>query len=136
MKSLKSLLLGLLFAASVSLVVYAASPTQVTVSTVAANGTGNGAAAFTAAGYPQITGTVKIRKLYLSNVLGTEAVDVTLYKNCTSSTAATAVWTGIVGSSAVVNVDWLPLGMAITSPCLNKGSNSGAGTVKAHISYE
>lgn len=140
MKSLKSLLLGLLVAAGLSLAVHAASPVEITVSTVVPNGSVNGSPAFTVAGYPQITGTPKIRKIWLSNDGAAERVG--LWKNCTSSTTATLVWDGIVPSSTTASnspgnleVNWLPVGAAIASPCVSKGLN-GSGTVKAHLSYE
>lgn len=136
MASLLALFLGVSAA-----VVFAASPLEVTVSTVIPNGSVNGAAAFTAAGYPNISAsTVRIRKIFISNDGAAERV--TVWKTCTSSTAATAVWDGIVSSSITanvgegnLNVDWLPNAMNVAAPCIHKGLN-GSGTVKAHIIYE
>lgn len=133
-------LLGVFFASALTCLVFASSPLEITVSTVIPNGSTNGSNAFTISTYPVVSGNVKIRKLFFSNDGAAERV--TLWKTCTSSTSAVAVWDGIVPSSTTASVspgnlevDWLPNGNSIGSPCIHKGLN-GSGTVKAHISYE
>ena len=143
MKRFKILIAALFVAGALALMnqrASASSPFIVTVSTVVPNGSTNGSGAFTTAGYPQATGVKKIRQVNITNDGAAERV--TLWKNCTSSTAATAVWDFIVPSSTTasnspgsINANWLPQSMAITSPCIHKGLN-GSGTVKASISYE
>lgn len=143
MKCLKLMLIALFFFGASVMAPrwgYAVSPFLVTVSTIVPNSSVNGSGAFTGAGYPQATGTTKIRKITLSNDGAAERV--TLWKACTSSTTATAIWDGIVPSSTtatlapgMVIVDFLPTSMVVVSPCIHKGLN-GSGTVKASIVYE
>ena len=135
------MLFAALFISAVATFVFAASPLEVTVSTVIPNNSANGSAAYTAAGYPNITSsTVKIRKVFFSNDGAAERVSV--WKTCSSSTTATLVWDGIVPSSTTaavapgnLEVDWLPNAMNLVAPCVSKGLN-GSGTVKAHVIYE
>lgn len=142
MKRINSLMLmmALMFSAlAMGRWAYAASPYAVTVSTVVPTAQ-SGAAALTTAGYPNITGNVAIRKIWLSNDGASEVVNV--WKLCASTTTAALVWTGVVPGTTtaatnggVLQMDSLPNTFVVTSPCFSKGL-AGSGTVKIHVEYQ
>ncbi len=119
---------------------FSASPYAVTVSTVVPNASTAGSSVISTAGYPNITGNVAIRKLWFSNDGAAETVNV--WKNCTSSTTAALVWTGIASSTTTnvanqgnTEMDSLPNTFVVANPCFSKGL-AGAGTVKVHVQYQ
>lgn len=141
---LSASLLGLVLFSSA---VFAASPFIVTVSSVVPNGSANGSAQFTAAGYPSYTGTLSVRKInlaYTTTSATAQTEYVELWDTCTSSTAATLKWRGVVqstitlgGTGPYLNTDIAPRLMTLTSPCFTRSANDITnGTIKATLFYE
>lgn len=140
MKRLKLILLAFAVFAGLSAALYAAtqqSPYAVTVTTIVPNVTAS--SVWISSNAPTIGGNVRIRKIYFSNDGAAERV--TLWKNCGSTNTATAIWDGIVPSSASaasggnLNVDFLPDVVNVSSVCIHKGL-LGTGTIKAGYYFQ
>jgi hypothetical protein len=140
MKHFKKLLAMALFGLGLGIVAvpfaYAAGPTTFTVSTVTPNGSLNGSAVFTAAGFPNVTGGAKLRKIVIDNLTSPSADRVTIWTTCTSSTTAVAKFNLVVPASTTVTYDFLPNNFNTTSPCVQKGIVDLNAVMKATLVYE
>lgn len=138
MKRFKTLLWAVLVAGVLVIprwAMAAQSPFTVTVSTFVPNVVGNGSTAFTAAGYPNVTGAVSARQIVIDNNSTVERVR--LWNNCASSTTATVVWSGVVKSSDTLVVPIAPRLMSLTSPCFSRETQAtDQSNIKATLFYE
>lgn len=136
MKSFKSVLRA--FFAAVALFtlpgyLIAGSNFSVNVGTVVPNGSVNGAAAFTAAAYPNISGGAYLRKLTVTNSGTVDRVQI--FDACSSSTTASAELVVVAKASDTVTLDFLPQAYKLTNPCIYK-TNLGDNTIRATFFYE
>lgn len=108
---------------------------NIAVSTVDAKGATNGANAFTAAGYPNITGTVNIRQIVSTNYGLPQTISI--YDTCTSSTAAVLAMKVVLPSTSTnFGNELLPRVLRLTSPCVTRGNEDGGGSANVTILYE
>ena len=139
MKILKSLFVALFIIAAFAVfgskdASAATSPYVVTVSTFIPTGS---AGEFTSGGYPNIAGGAKIRHFSLTNESAT-AQTVTIYKNCTSYTAASEIGSftmpATIGTYQVFP-DIITLDIyQVNNFCLRKSATGSV--VRANILYQ